>query len=87
MISLTDCKDMCSATSDELEAIEIGGHVSLIDACALTYDADKTGQNRKALQFMDNYLRYVESHDTADGKRSHEVHETINHFARGHSLV
>ena len=87
MISLTDCIDMCSATTDELEAIEIGGHVSMIDACALTYDADKTDQNRKVLHFMDNYLRYVESHDTANAKRSHEVHETINHFTQGHSLI
>ncbi|MEZ5476085.1 MAG: hypothetical protein R3E95_00845 [Thiolinea sp.] len=87
MISLTDCTDLCDVTCDELEAIELGAHVSPIEACALARDADNPQPCRKLLKYMQTYLEYVESHDTSGGRQSHAVHESINHFVSEHHFI
>ncbi len=86
MLSLKECTDFCGLTDDEVQAIEHGAHVTPVGACALAQSAEeKPKECRQLLKYMHEYLEYVESHE--DTRRSHEVHEAIQHFVSTHHFV
>ena len=86
MISYIDCEGMCGLTDKEVEAIANGAHISPIEACALAeHEADTPKGCRHLLSCMQTYLEYVEAHD--DARRSHEVHDAMNHFVASHHFV
>lgn len=87
MISVIDCEDIGNVTHDELEAIEIGGHFSVMEACALANAADAPQQNRQLFRYISEYVEYAEGHDTSNGQLSRKAHATLNHFADEHALV
>ncbi|MEZ5478195.1 MAG: hypothetical protein R3E95_12140 [Thiolinea sp.] len=87
MISLVDCKGMCDVTQDELEAIEIGGHLSMVEACALACTVEQPEQSERLFKYINNYLQYAERHDTPNRQRSRKALETLNHFVQEHPLA
>lgn len=86
MLSLKECSDFCDLSDDEMKAIERGAHVSPVEACALAHEAeDNPKDSRRMLRYLQEYLEYVESHETP--QRSHEVHQVIEHFTTNHRLL
>ncbi len=86
MLSLKECSDFCSLGEDEMRAIERGAHVSAVEACALAHEAeDSPKDSRRMLRYLQEYLEYVEGHESA--QRSREVHHIIEHFTNNHRMI
>ncbi|MCW8883716.1 MAG: hypothetical protein OQK12_00510 [Motiliproteus sp.] len=86
MLTFEDCADFCDLTKDEIQGLAEGTHLHPVEVCALVQrHADNPRECRKMLGLLQEYLERVECH--ADAKRSHEVHEAINHFASNHPMI
>jgi hypothetical protein len=86
MLTFQDCADYCDLYDDEIQAITTGANISPIEVCALVQQhADSPKECRKMLKFLTDYLEKAEPN--SDEKRSHEIHEAINHFVSNHKLV
>lgn len=86
MLTFQDCADYCDLYEDEIQGIINGANVSAIEVCAMVQEySDSPQECRKMLKFLTDYLEKAESH--SDEKRSHEIHEAINHFVSNHHLI
>ena len=86
MIRFKDVSDFCDLSEDEILAIAKGANITPIEVCALVQEvADTPKECRKLLKYLYEYLEKTESLEGE--KRSHEVHEAINHFVSNHHFV
>ncbi len=86
MLRFLDFSDFCDLSDDEIKVIANEANVPYIEACAIAHEAEDNPENsRNVLKLMQQYLEHVEKN--ADGKRSKEVHQAINHFASTHKFT
>ena len=86
MLTFQDCSDYCDLSDDEIQGLLNATNTSPIEVCAMVQQySDSPKECRKMVQFLQEYLEKVES--KSGEKRSHEVHEAINHFVSNHHIV
>lgn len=86
MLTYEDCVDYCDLTEDEVEALRDATHIPPIEVVAMVQQyADSPRECRIMLKFLLEYLEKVEQ--SADSKRSHELHDAISHFAARHHYI
>ncbi|MBC8209424.1 MAG: hypothetical protein H8E21_00045 [Gammaproteobacteria bacterium] len=86
MLSYQDCADYCDLSEDEVSGLLNGANLTPIEVCAMVQQyADSPQECRKMIKFLQDYMETVEAQ--SNEKRSHEIHQAINHFVANHRLI